>query len=100
MKFERDELKSEYSRKNAKNVFWDLIKNIKSKLIVVSYNNTYDANSSASNNKITEEDLILMLNKRGKTCVKDIKYKSFNSGKTNFADHKEKLYICQVDDVK
>lgn len=96
MKFKRNELKSDYSKSKASEVFKDLIDNLRAKLIVVSYNNTYSAKSSASNNKIPESQLLDILSTRGKVIRKEIKHKSFNSGKTNFLDHKENLYVCEV----
>lgn len=95
MKFKRNELKSDYSKSKAPEVFRDLINNLRAKLIVVSYNNTYSARSSASNNKISEDQLVEILSTRGKVETKEIKHKSFNSGKTNFVNHKEILYICK-----
>lgn len=95
-KFKRDHLKSEYSRAKAPEVFADLIANTDAKLIIVSYNNTYNAKSGASNNKITESQLVDTLKNKGSVSKKEIKYKSFNTGKTNFNDHKEILYICEV----
>lgn len=96
MKFKRNHLKSDYSKSKAPIVFKDLIDNLKAKLIVVSYNNTYDAKSSASNNKITELQLLDILSAIGKVTVKRIKHKSFNSGQTNFKNHQEILYICKT----
>lgn len=96
MKFKRNELKSDYSKAKAPEVFKDLIDNLRAKLIVVSYNNTYSAKSSASNNKITESQLVKILSTRGKVMVKEIKHNSFNSGKTNFQNHKEILYTCKT----
>lgn len=96
MKFKRDNLKSEYSRAKAPQVFRDLIDHLKAKIIVVSYNNTYSARSSASNNKITEKELTDILSSRGPVKKKEIDHKFFNSGKTNFKNHKEFLYICEV----
>ena len=96
MKFKRNHLKSDYSKSKAPIVFEDLIKNLQAKIIVVSYNNTYSAKSSASNNKISEKQLLKILSAKGEVEVKEIKHKSFNSGKTNFLDHKEKLYICKT----
>lgn len=97
MKFKRDYLKSGYSRSEAPLLMKDLIDNLKCKLIIVSYNNTYTAKSSASNNKISEEELIEILKNKGKVSVEEIKHKFFNAGKTNFNKHVEKLYICEVE---
>lgn len=95
-KFDREHLKSEYSKVNAKNVFLDLINKINAKKIIVSYNNTYNAKSGASNNKITYEEMVKILESKGKLTIKSIGYKSFNSGKTNFSNHQELLFIVDV----
>ncbi len=97
MKFKRDELKSGYSQSKAPKLMDDLVQNAKCKLIIVSYNNTYNAKSGASNNKISEEELYNILSKKGKTTVVEVDYKSFNAGKTDFDNHKEKLYVCEVE---
>ncbi len=96
MKFKRNHLKSEYSRAKAPEVFADLINNIKGKLIVVSYNNTYNAKSGASNNKISEKQIEDILSKKGKLTKYEIDYKFFNAGKTDLKDHKEYLFVCEV----
>ncbi|AXK51617.1 DNA adenine methylase [Spiroplasma alleghenense] len=96
MKFKRNHLKSEYSRSKAVYFFEELINNIKAKLIIVSYNNTYNAKSSASNNKIKESEMINILKKKGKLTVKEFEHPFFNSGTTNFNNHLEKIYICEV----
>lgn len=96
MKFKRDHLKSEYSRAKAPVVFQDLIMNLDAKYILVSYNNTYNARSSASNNKISEEEMVSILRKKGSLRILEKPYPSFNAGKTNFKNHKEILYICEV----
>ena len=94
----RNHLKSDYSKAKAPVVFEDLINNIKGKIIVVSYNNTYDAKSGASNNKISEEQLETILSKKGKLTKIEIDYKFFNAGKTDLKNHKEYLYVCEVYD--
>lgn len=96
MKFKRNHLKSDYSKSKAPIVFKDLIDNIDASLIVVSYNNTYNAKSGASNNKISEKQLLEILKAKGKVSRKEIKYKAFNAGKTDFNNHKEYLYVCEV----
>lgn len=96
MKFKRDNLKSGYSKSKAPKLMQDLVNNAKCKLMIVSYNNTYNAKSGASNNKISEEEMMNILGKKGKTTAIEIDYKSFNAGKTNFENHKEILYVCEV----
>ena len=96
MKFKRNHLKSDYSKARAPEVFKDLINNIDGKIIVVSYNNTYDAKSGASNNKISEKQIEEILSKKGKLSKYEIDYKFFNAGKTDLKNHKEYLYVCEV----
>jgi adenine-specific DNA-methyltransferase len=96
MKFKRNELKSGYSRKSAPKLLKELIDSINAKWIVISYNNTYNANSTASNNIIKLEEIKNMLEKKGELIIEEVNYKHFNSGKTNFSNHKEMLFICKV----
>lgn len=88
---------SEYSRKLASMAFNDLIQNIHGRYIVVTYNNTYEnARSSSSRNKITHKQILNTLNSVGKTKVFDQNYKSFNAGNTDLGDHKEFVFITEV----
>lgn len=96
MKFKRDELKSGYSRSIAPLLFEDLIASLKCKVIIVSYSNTYSAKSGASINKISEQQIISILSKKGKVQKKEIAYKAFNSGKTDLKNHKEYIFTCEV----
>lgn len=96
MKFKRNELKSDYCRSKAPQLFEDLINSLNCKLIVVSYNNTYKAGSISSVNTISSKQIIDILSKKGKVIIKEQDYKAFNSGKTELNGHKELLYICEV----
>ena len=89
---------SEYSRVNAPTVFADLIRNLKVRYIVVTYNNTYDSKSSSSRNKITLEQIKEILNSRGKTRIFEKSHSRFNAGKTDSTKHKEILFITEVDE--
>lgn len=96
LKMPRQEKMSEYSKAKAKDFLQDLVINAKSKYILLSYNNTYKANSGASINKISEQNICDILNNVGETKRFDTSYRYFNSGKTNFDDHKEILYLCKI----
>jgi len=89
---------SEYSRVNASIVFSDLIRNLKVRYIVVTYNNTYDSKSSSSRNKITLDQIKLILDSRGKTRIFEKSHSRFNAGKTDSTKHKEILFITEVDE--
>lgn len=87
---------SEYCRNKAPIVFKDLIDNLKCKYIVVSYNNTYNSKSNSSRNKITLEQIQSILQEKGNTKVFKQPYRYFNSGKTEFSNHQELLFITKV----
>ena len=96
LKMPRKEKMSQYSTASAKEALFELIKSLKTKYILLSYNNTYVANSGASINKITEQDIVYILKTMGNVKKFDTNYRFFNSGKTNFDNHKEILYFCKL----
>lgn len=98
MKFKRNNLKSDYCRKKAPMLFEELINNLDTKIIIVSYNNTYKAGSISSINTISEDEILNILSKRGKVNKISINYNPFNAGKTRLTSHIEYLYICEVID--
>jgi adenine-specific DNA-methyltransferase len=87
---------SVYCTVNAKVAFQDLIENLNVKYIAVSYNNTYNSKSNSSENKIKLNTIEEILNKKGKTKVLECSHRFFNTGKTEFDDHKELLFITKV----
>lgn len=87
---------SEYCSSRALDAFQDLINNLQTKYIVVSYNNTYNSRSKSSQNKITLEEIETVLCARGETHVFTQNYNAFNAGKTNLADHKEYLFFTKI----
>ena len=87
---------SAYCTTSAAAAFRDLIMKLQVKYIAVSYNNTYDSKSGSSKNKITLEEIRSILEQRGKTTIYDCTHKCFNTGKTEFIDHKELLFITEV----
>lgn len=89
--------KSQYCTKNATMVFTDLVTAIDARYIVVSYSNTDNAKSMTSNNKMTLEQIRQTLELRGSTKVFDTNYNAYNAGKTDIANHKEVLFITEVE---
>lgn len=87
---------SDYCRVSAKDRFAELVNDINSKYLVVSYNNTYDSKSNSSQNKITLNEIKNILSKAGKTKVFEKDYRHFNAGNTNFNNHKEYLFVTNV----
>jgi adenine-specific DNA-methyltransferase len=87
---------SEYCRAGAYAAFNDLIINLHTKYIAVSYNNTYDSKSHSSKNKIKLGQIFNTLKEIGETKIFTHEYKAFNTGKTNFNEHKELLFLTKV----
>ena len=96
----KEENMSDYCRTAALSAFTDLVSHVDARYLVVSYNNTYKSKSSSSENKIKLEQLEGVLRKCGKTMVFNQEFKPFNSGKTEFDDHREYLFITEVDNEK
>lgn len=89
---------SKYCTVKAKDTFKDLIENLDVKYLAVSYNNTYKSKSKSSANKIQLEEIIEILNSVGKTKTFEQPHQYFNTGKTNFDDHKEFLFVTKKND--
>lgn len=91
-----EENMSDYCRNTAKDVFADLISDIKAKYIVVSYNNTYNSKSNSSRNKIELDEIKSILNAKGGTKSFSKDHRFFNTGKTDFSNHQEYLFVTKV----
>ena len=93
----KEENMSVYCRSSAFAAFQDLIAHIDARYLIVSYNNTYKSKSSSSENKIKLEQIEEALHNCGETHIFEHAYSPFNSGKTEFEDHKEYLFVTHVD---
>ncbi len=86
---------SKYCTVKAKEMFRDLVQNLNVKYLVVSYNNTYKSKSKSSENKIKLEEINQILNEVGNTKVFEQPHRFFNTGKTDFVNHKEFLFLTK-----
>ena len=98
-KMERNGIKSKYCSVSASLAFKDLIESINSKYIIVSYNNMGTKGASRSQAKISDEEIISILRKKGKTKTYEIDFNQFTTGKTKVENHKERLFVCKVGEV-
>ena len=92
----RSEKGSDYTKSKAPQAFEDLILNINAKYILVSYNNMNKKGNSRSNAKISNEEIIEILSKRGKVQVFETDFSPFTTGKSKIENHKELLYLCII----
>ena len=87
---------SEYCRATALDAFTALINDLKCNYILVSYNNTYASKSSSSLNKMTLDNIKQVLASKGRLSSFEKSHQFFNAGKTSFVDHKEMLFVVEV----
>ncbi|MDR2457172.1 MAG: DNA adenine methylase [Clostridiales Family XIII bacterium] len=92
----RSEKSSVYTKKNAPKAFDELISHVNAKYILVSYNNMAKKGNSRSNAKISNNEIISILKKRGEVKVFETDFNAFTTGKSDIKNHKELLYLCVI----
>ena len=95
-KMDRTKLKSKYCTKSAAEAFEDLVGNITSKYILLSYNNMAEKGNDSSNAKISDEDILRILENKGTVKVFSESYKPFTTGKSDISENEERLFLCTV----
>lgn len=99
-KMDRTSLKSSYCTSGAAESFEDLINNIKAKYILLSYNNMAEKGNERSNAKISDNDILRVLSRKGKVKVFSKSYKTFTTGKSSISENKERIFFCKCDSKK
>ena len=94
-KMDRSALKSDYCTKKAAEAFEALIDSVHGKYILLSYNNMAEKGNNRSNAKISDEDIIRILRKKGSVKIFEEDYKAFSTGKSNIRENKERLFLCK-----
>ena len=95
-KMDRSHLKSDFCGKGAPEAFEELVSQVNARLIMVSYNNTSDTLNARSNAAINDDELIEILETRGKVTISEVAFNGFTAGKTKKREHTERLFICKV----
>lgn len=93
-KMDRSTLKSKYCTKSATEAFEGLIKDLRCKYIVLSYNNMAKKGNDRSNARISDEDIFRVLEAKGEVKVFSEEYKAFTTGKSDIEDNQERLFLC------
>lgn len=93
-KMDRSSMKSKYCTTSATKAFETLINDIKAKYILLSYNNMAEKGNSRSNAKISDEDIMRILSKKGTVKVFEESYKAFTTGKSDIEENAERLFLC------
>lgn len=96
-KMDRTGLKSRFSGRKAEEAFEELILTARAEMIVLSYSNTGTSRVSRSNNLLSDEFIIDVMKRRGRLSIDEFDFKEFSVGRTSGRDHRERLFICEVD---
>ena len=99
-KMDRKAIKSSYCTIEATSKFKELIENTNARYILLSYNNMSEKGNDRSNAKISDKDILEILEKKGKVTIFEEEYKVFSTGKSNVKDNKERLFLCEVEEEK
>lgn len=94
-KMDRSGMKSKYCTISATEAFEALIGDIRSKYIMLSYNNMARKGNCRSNAKITDEDITRILSKKGNVKIFEESYRAFTTGKSDISENAERLFLCK-----
>ena len=94
-KMDRSTMKSKYCTQSATEAFEQLIGDIKAKYILLSYNNMAEKGNDRSNAKISDQDIMRILEKKGEVKVFSESYKAFTTGKSDIDGNQERLLLCR-----
>ncbi len=94
-KMDRTKLKSKYCTQRAVKAFEQLIESVHAKYILLSYNNMAEKGNDRSNAKISDEDIMRILEKKGEVKVFAEDYKVFSAGKSDIKKNQERLFLCK-----
>jgi adenine-specific DNA-methyltransferase len=95
-KMDRSHLKSDYCTKAAPSAFADLIYNANCKHILMSYNNTGNSKCERSNSKISDDEIMETLSKKGKVKIYEQNYKTYTAKKNKNSKNSERIFYCEV----
>ncbi|MBP9697941.1 MAG: Dam family site-specific DNA-(adenine-N6)-methyltransferase [Candidatus Moranbacteria bacterium] len=99
-KINRSHIKSRYSLKSAGNAFSDLINKIEAKFILVSYNDMGTSGATRSQSRISDNEILSALERRGKVTVYEKSFNQFTTGRSTKGDLKERIFFCRVEQKK
>lgn len=93
----RKELNSKYCNKTAIEAFEELISSVKAKYFILSYSNMGIKGNDRSNARMSEDDIKRVMKDKGKLIIKEMSHQPFSTGKSKIDDHKELLFICELE---
>ena len=98
-KMDCTQLKSEYCSRQAENAFDELIRRVRARYIVLTYNNMEKKGNNRSNAKLSDEAILATLNRKGKVQIFQVAHKAFSTGKSDRNDNVERIFLCTCDPI-
>ena len=95
-KMDRSAMKSEYCKVTANESLEDLVDNLCCRYIMLSYNNNGQKLQIRSNAKISDDEIMRILGKRGDVRVFTQDFKPFSAGRGENVGNQERLFLCAV----
>lgn len=95
-KMDRSHIKSHYCLKTATRAFEYLIKHANCKHILLSYNNTGESKDGRSNARMSDDEILQILNNKGDVEIFEKDYKAFTTGKSNGENNAERIFYCKA----
>lgn len=95
-KMDRSAMKSEYCRTTATQQLSELVKMLKARYILLSYNNNGTKLQVRSNAKISDDAIMQILSAKGEVKVFTRNYRPFSAGKGENIGNQERIFLCIV----
>ncbi len=95
-KMNRSHIKSDYCLKKAVGAFADLVANADCRHICLSYNNIGASKDERSNARMSDDEILHILNQKGDVEIFERRHKAFSAGKSNVENNAERIFYCRV----
>lgn len=96
-KMNRNHLKSDYCMKKAGKAFQHLVEHAECNYIIVTYNNMGKKGDERSQAKISDTEMIEILEGKGEVFLYEKRFSYYTAGKTALEEHLERIFVCKVD---
>ncbi len=94
-KMDRGSLRSSYCTQGAIGAFEELVGALRCRYILLSYNNMQEKGNGRSNAKMRDEDIMRVLEARGRVWVHSQEYRAFSAGRSNIEGNAERVFVCE-----
>lgn len=95
-KMDRSSMKSKYCKVTANESLEELVDKLHCRYIMLSYNNNGQKLQVRSNAKISDDEILRILGKRGEVRVFTQDFKPFSAGRGENVGNQERLFLCAV----